>query len=874
MDDGSLNSRLSDLERRLARIEARLGLADPEYDDRGVPLVRPAPAGPPPLPVINRAPVPAQPGGRDQVVPVASPSVLRPTPAEGGPPVSDPVFTATAVGAPADAGLEQAIGLKWAGWAGAVVLMIGAALGIKFAYDQGWLGLMPEPLRLALMSLAGVALLAAGEVVYRRVSHVSAASLYGAGVAVFFLVSFAGHGHYQLYSRDTAFVLMTLSTLVGAAVALRGGLVSIAVLSLIGGNVAPILMSSDQPRIAAFMSYLLMLQLVALGLCAISRDNKWWALRGLSLATVSVWTAVVIVGPLGDRGPRAVTLGFTLLYAALYHAELLWSARRFDARVAAGQTGPGLSPELARTGVGFGVLVTALLAAGLIWQLREQPREVRGIVTITLAVAAGALGYWLSRTDGPALRAQSVGYRIQAAALAVVAVPVTLSGAWVVLVWGVMSVAFAVLGAALDLPAWRRAAVVTWLLGGIYLAVWTVVDAVPVGRPPVWANVLGVAVPTAAVLAWAMAVLAHAIARLLRETWTPSAEGGATSAGPTPAARPTDQAEATVAPAAPAALQYESRTGVADRPPVAVAPEFEEFAALMTFLGAAAWVLAAVLALPPLGATFMLLAYAGLAVGAYVFAPRLRPPHLLPAGLAVLTLAAVKWLAYDTLARRLSPGWSAAEHVPVLNPTFAAGVLIVLAAGGLLWLTRTAAAADDGENDNSSPSRRRGLARLGPALPAAAGFTALLVLLWAGTLEIDRAFERLNAGVGAFGGAAAPSAPADPTRAKQVMVSIFWSLYAVACVVAGFRLRAAALRYCGLALFAVTLLKVVLIDLGEVSTGWRILSFMGLGLLLLGTSVLYGKLSPKLLGEEERRDGTPASGGTSAAGYDNGTVRG
>src|SRR5438067_2347011 len=33
--------------------------------------------------------------------------------------------------------LEQVIGGKWAGWIGAVVLVIGAALGIKYAYDAG-----------------------------------------------------------------------------------------------------------------------------------------------------------------------------------------------------------------------------------------------------------------------------------------------------------------------------------------------------------------------------------------------------------------------------------------------------------------------------------------------------------------------------------------------------------------------------------------------------------------------------------------------------------------------------------------------------------------------------------------------------------------
>ena len=57
--------------------------------------------------------------------------------------------------------------------------------------------------------------------------------------------------------------------------------------------------------------------------------------------------------------------------------------------------------------------------------------------------------------------------------------------------------------------------------------------------------------------------------------------------------------------------------------------------------------------------------------------------------------------------------------------------------------------------------------------------------------------------------------------------------------------------YLGLGLFAVTLLKVVLVDMGQVQTGYRVLSFLGLGLLMMGTSVLYGKLSPMLLRDRQ-----------------------
>jgi uncharacterized membrane protein len=74
-------------------------------------------------------------------------------------------------------------------------------------------------------------------------------------------------------------------------------------------------------------------------------------------------------------------------------------------------------------------------------------------------------------------------------------------------------------------------------------------------------------------------------------------------------------------------------------------------------------------------------------------------------------------------------------------------------------------------------------------------------------------------------------------------------------VALGFAIRVAGVRYFGLALFALTVVKVFFVDLSTVSTGYRILSFLGLGLLLLGTSVLYGKLSPVLLRDQVRGGG-------------------
>jgi uncharacterized membrane protein len=94
----------------------------------------------------------------------------------------------------------------------------------------------------------------------------------------------------------------------------------------------------------------------------------------------------------------------------------------------------------------------------------------------------------------------------------------------------------------------------------------------------------------------------------------------------------------------------------------------------------------------------------------------------------------------------------------------------------------------------------------------------------------------------------------DPALAKQVAISIYWAVFGVGSVVLGFRTRIAGLRYFGLALLAIALSKVVVFDLQEVGRGYRILSFLGLGALLLMTSVVYGKLSPKLLGASPARE--------------------
>ncbi len=73
----------------------------------------------------------------------------------------------------------------------------------------------------------------------------------------------------------------------------------------------------------------------------------------------------------------------------------------------------------------------------------------------------------------------------------------------------------------------------------------------------------------------------------------------------------------------------------------------------------------------------------------------------------------------------------------------------------------------------------------------------------------------------------------------QFTYSAFFMLFGAALLALGFWRRAAFLRWQGLVLLAVSIAKVFTVDVSALSQGYRILSFLGLGALLLAVSFVY-----------------------------------
>jgi len=100
------------------------------------------------------------------------------------------------------------------------------------------------------------------------------------------------------------------------------------------------------------------------------------------------------------------------------------------------------------------------------------------------------------------------------------------------------------------------------------------------------------------------------------------------------------------------------------------------------------------------------------------------------------------------------------------------------------------------------------------------------------TLETRRAF---------WGSDMELTSQSVPKNAEIYAYSAVWILFALAILAAGIRRKSVALRYASLAVLIVTVAKVFLYDMSDLTGLFRVASFLGLGLTLIGIGRVYQK---------------------------------
>jgi uncharacterized membrane protein len=114
----------------------------------------------------------------------------------------------------------------------------------------------------------------------------------------------------------------------------------------------------------------------------------------------------------------------------------------------------------------------------------------------------------------------------------------------------------------------------------------------------------------------------------------------------------------------------------------------------------------------------------------------------------------------------------------------------------------------------------------------------LLTLLYLGSVAIATVFQPTT------GSADIALLDLSIRQQGQVLLSGFWSLVGVAGLIVGLKRNNSAVRNGALALLLATIAKVFLYDLSTLTSIYRVISFIALGLLLLAAAFAYQRLRP------------------------------
>ncbi|SIO31052.1 DUF2339 domain-containing protein [Halodesulfovibrio marinisediminis] len=183
-------------------------------------------------------------------------------------------------------GFEQQFGVRLPVWIGGIALTLSGFFLVKYSIDMN---LLTPPIRVILGGLLGGILLYGAEWVRRKPHFANgiriAQSLSGSGIAVLYASLFAATSLYQLIPYFLGFLGMGAVTAIAVALSLKHGS-PIALLGLIGGFWTPALVGSSAPHTLPLFIYL---YLLFIGLMTVIKRKNWWILSIPTLLGAFFW---------------------------------------------------------------------------------------------------------------------------------------------------------------------------------------------------------------------------------------------------------------------------------------------------------------------------------------------------------------------------------------------------------------------------------------------------------------------------------------------------------------------------------------------------------------------------------------------------------
>lgn len=164
--------------------------------------------------------------------------------------------------------LEEFIGTNLLNKIGIVILVLGISYGVKYSIDHN---LINPITRIILGYLAGIAMVLVAIKLKTNYKTFSAVILSGAMAAMYF-ITYAAYDFYALLPQSVAFALMVVFTVFTVFASLQYDQKVIAIIGLVGAYGIPFLLSDDSGRVVVLFSYI---SIVNFGILALAFKKAW-----------------------------------------------------------------------------------------------------------------------------------------------------------------------------------------------------------------------------------------------------------------------------------------------------------------------------------------------------------------------------------------------------------------------------------------------------------------------------------------------------------------------------------------------------------------------------------------------------------------------
>ncbi len=367
---------------------------------------------------------------------------------------------------------EMLIGQKAFGWIAVVLGIFAAAFFLKYAYDNNWIGPVG---RVAIGVFAGASLLVAGHRYFQHQWRVFSQMLTACGTVVLYLSAYSAFGFYHLLPSWQAGSFLVAIVVLSMLAAILYDSLAVALMAVLGGLLAPLLLHSERDTYVALFTYLGALNV---GVALVTLRRPWPVIGSLAL--------------LGTQGL------YWSWYAANYHPEKFGWALGFQALVYGLYVTQDVAVQLGARDGNRWEAAARMLACAALWfaaffaLMSYDYRVWMGVAAVVMATVYALIARLLLsrrlRVTMESVTAIAIG-----AGFVVLAIPLEADARWVALPWAATAAVLWWFGLRIQMPALRVLAAAV-MLGSVARTLFVDLPSYP--REQLWPVLNQVALPS------------------------------------------------------------------------------------------------------------------------------------------------------------------------------------------------------------------------------------------------------------------------------------------------------------------------------------------------------------------------------------------